>query len=282
MAEWLNGCVNNQQFLHARSERSCEWLTYCIFSESRCQLAEDGVGVFRPDGVQVEGPTSIWHSGQTSYQADQRGWGRESGSCTWGCQTCRFGGSYVLEAPPALALPEHHPADDEVVVKKWALKCVKQQVLALLHGEDLPKGAQAREVTEVPYEVQAVPRGETTCPVCGQIFKMYHHVTVHMGIHRGEKFPCCKCGKVLTTRSTWMEHTKACVQGNWMACPVCGWEYASALVMHQHHHAKHGADAAAPQGGYVCPFCGKVYQIKKTWGEHKPYCLDNPNRKGPY
>ena len=78
--------MNDQQFLHAWSEWSCEWLTYCIFSESRCQLADDGVGVFRPDGVQVEGPTSVWHWGLTNCQADQWGWGRESGSCSWGCQ----------------------------------------------------------------------------------------------------------------------------------------------------------------------------------------------------
>ena len=45
-----------------------------------------------------------------------------------------------------------------------------------------------------------------------------------------------------------MEHTKACVQGNQVACPVCGQEYASALIMHQHHCAKHGVDAAVPQG----------------------------------
>ena len=48
-----------------------------------------------------------------------------------------------------------------------------------------------------------------------------------------------------------MEHTKACVQGNWVACPVCRQEYASALVMCQHHHAKHGADAAGSPG-WVC------------------------------
>ena len=56
-----------------------------------------------------------------------------------------------------------------------------------------------------------------------------------------------------------MEHTKACVQGNWVACPVCRQEYASALVMHQHHHAKHGADAAVPQGGFV-HFVGKLFK----------------------
>ena len=113
-----------------------------------------------------------------------------------------FGGPPIPEAQPAPALPEHHPADDEVVVKKRALKRVKQQVSALLHGEDLPEGAQAREVTEVLYEVPAVPREETTCPVCRQVFKTHHRLTVHMGIYWGEKFPCGKCGKVLATRRT--------------------------------------------------------------------------------
>ena len=76
-------------------------------------------------------------------------------------------------------------ADDEVVIKKRALKRVKQQVAALLRGEDLLEGAQARGIAEVPYEVPAVPRGETTCPVCRQVFKSHHRVKVHMGVHRG-------------------------------------------------------------------------------------------------
>ena len=76
-----------------------------------------------------------------------------------------FGGPPAPEAQPTLVLPQHCPAEDEVVMKKRDLKCVKQQVSAHLHGEDLPEGAQAREVAEVPYKVLAVPRGETTCPV---------------------------------------------------------------------------------------------------------------------
>ena len=46
----------------------------------------------------------------------------------------------------AAVLVEPQPSADEVLVKKRALKWVKQQVLALLHGEDLHEGAQAREV----------------------------------------------------------------------------------------------------------------------------------------
>ena len=151
-----------------------------------------------------------------------------------------------------------------IIMKKRALKHVKQQVSALLQGEDLPEGAQAREGAEVLYEVPAVSRGEMTCPVCRQVFKTHHQVTIHMGIHRGEKFPCHKCGKVLATRSTWTEHTKACVQGNQVACPVCGQEYASALIMHQHHHAKHGADAAVPREGMSVHSVGRHIRLKRS------------------
>ena len=59
---------------------------------------------------------------------------------------------------PTAVLVEPCPAGDVVVVKKRALKWVKQQVSALLCGEDLPEGAQAREVAKVLYQVFAVPR----------------------------------------------------------------------------------------------------------------------------
>ena len=52
---------------------------------------------------------------------------------------------------------------------------------ALLCGEDLPKGAQAREVAEVPYQIPAVPREAKDCPVCQQSFKTHHCLMVHMG-----------------------------------------------------------------------------------------------------
>ena len=101
---------------------------------------------------------------------------------------------------PVLVPPEPHLAEDEVVVKKRALKWDKQQVLTLLHREDLPEGAQAREVTEIPYQIPAVARHRKDCPVCQKSFKTHHYLMVHMGVHRGEKFPCSKCGKVLATR----------------------------------------------------------------------------------
>ena len=125
------------------------------------------------------------------------------------------------EPQPALAPALLQVTADEVVVKKRVLKRMKQQVSALLRGEDLPEGAQAREVAEVPYEVPVVPRGETTCPVCKKGFKSHHRVKVHMGVHRGEKFPCGKCGKVLATKRYWNEHTQSCVHGKRAKCPVC-------------------------------------------------------------
>ena len=93
---------------------------------------------------------------------------------------------------PAAPEPQPAPAPaplqvtaDEVVVKKRALKRMKQQVLALLRGKDLPGGDQARETAEVPYDVPSVPRGETTCPICKKVFKTHHRAQVHMGMSTG-------------------------------------------------------------------------------------------------
>ena len=65
---------------------------------------------------------------------------------------------------------------DEVVVKRRALRRVKQQVSTLLRGEDLPEGAQAREVAEVPYQLPPVPRHSKECPICQQVFKTHHRL----------------------------------------------------------------------------------------------------------
>ena len=187
------------------------------------------------------------------------------------------GGPAAPEPQPALVPVPVRVAEDKVIVKKRALQRMKQQMLALLRGEDLPEGAQGREVAEVPYEVSSVSRGETTCPVCGQSFKSHHRVKVHMGVHRGKKFPCSKCGKVLASKRYWNDHTQSCVRGKRVACPVCNKQFASAQSMHKHHKAQHGADSVMPPGGFVCPFCGKKFQVKKTWSEHKPYCANNPD-----
>ena len=192
------------------------------------------------------------------------------------------GGPAAPEPQPAPVPAPVRVADDEVVIKKRALQRMKQQMSALLRGEDLPKGAQGREVAEVPYEVPSVPRGETTCPVCRQSFKSHHRVKVHMGVHRGEKFPCGKCGKVLASKRYWRDHTQSCVKGKTVACPMCNKPFASAQSMHKHHKAQHGADSVVPPGRFICPFCGKSFRVKKTWSEHKPYCANNPDRKGPY
>ena len=133
-----------------------------------------------------------------------------------GVSQCGFSGPAGETVAPTLAAPQ--PAQDEVVVKKRALKRVKQQVSALIRGEDLPEGAQAREIAEVPYQIPAVSRDAKVCPICQMTFKTHHRLMVHMGVHRGEKFPCDKCSKVLATRKMFRVHTKACVQGKKVAC----------------------------------------------------------------
>ena len=76
-------------------------------------------------------------------------------------------------------------------------------------------------------------------------------------------------------------HTAFCVHGKKVECPNCGKQYSSTQGLKQHQKAKHCAHAP-DEGTYVCLYCGKQYQIRKSWAEHKPYCEANPNWKGPY
>ena len=136
----------------------------------------------------------------------------------------RFGGPTSAGAPaPVEVPPKVHPTGDEVLVKKRVLKWVKQQVSALLHGKIFP----SREIAEVPYQIPAVPREAKDCPVCQQSFKTHHHFVFHMAVHRGEKFPCSKCGKVLANRRMHARHTASCLQGKKVECLDCGKQYAS-------------------------------------------------------
>ena len=104
---------------------------------------------------------------------------------------------------------------------------------------------------------------------------------VHMGVHRGEKYPCSKCGKVQVNRRMHSRHTASCVHGKKAMYPDCGKQYSNTQGLKQHQKAKNGADTP-DEGTYVCLYCGKEYWIRKSWAEHKPYCQANPNQKGPY
>ena len=212
-----------------------------FYSLGRCRLLKVSVGVLHHKGLQLEGGASFRHWGRDSGQAVQWGWGRGSGCHSRGSQTevqwpsC---GSRVSSASSCCWW--RSPGKEE------GIEAGKQQVSALLRGEDLPEGAQAREVTEVSYQIPAVARERKDCPVCQRSFKIHHHLMVHMGVHWGEKFPCGKCGKVLATKRTWTEHTKACVLGIRVGCPDCGQEVSCNQGMHQHQKAKHGVDAPRP------------------------------------
>ena len=183
--------------------------------------------------------------------------------------------------PPQGATPTP-VGEGEVVVKKWALKRMKQQVLALLRGEDLPEGAEACEVAEVPYQLPAVERDATVCPVCERELPNHHKLMKHIGVHHGEKFPCSKCGKVLASRCMLQAHQPACITGKSVQCPDCGRHYANRQGMKQHHKVAHGVDRPEADETFPCPHCQKNFNVWKSMREHISVCPDNPARKGPF
>ena len=143
-------------------------------------------------------------------------------------------------------------------------------------------GAGARDTPEVPYQVPTISREDTRCPVCHLSFKTLYHLRQHVDVHWGEKFPCRNCDKMLVMRHMLRNHMKGCVGGTKYQYSQCDKEYSTKQGHHQHERAKHGPDAPAPDEVFVCPHCGKQYNIKKSMQEHITTCSENPNRKGPF
>ena len=110
-----------------------------------------------------------------------------------GVSQCSFSGPAGEPVAPTLAEPQ--PAQDEVIVKKRTLKRVKHQVSALIDGEDLPEGAQAREIAEVPYQIPAISREAKVCPLCHMTLKTDHRLMVHMGVHGVRNSPVTSVGR---------------------------------------------------------------------------------------
>ena len=176
-------------------------------------------------------------------------------------------GQAAREGPPWGATPTP-VGEGKVVVKRQALRRMKQQVLALLRGEDLPEGTEACKVAEVPYQLPAVERDAMVCPVCERELPNHHKLMKHMGVHHGEKFPCSKCGKVLASRHMLWAHQSACIQGKSVQCPDCGRHYASRQGMKQHHKVVHGVDRPEADEAFPCPHFQKNFSIWKSMREH--------------
>ena len=208
-----------------------------------------------------------------SSQDEAEGLGPEA-EVAWKGQESRVGRPEGVAPTPV--------GEDEVLVKKWVLRRVKQQVSSLLRGKDLPEGAEGREVAEVPYQLPTVERDATVCPVCERELPNHHKLMKHMGVHHGEEYPCSKCGKILASWCMLWAHQPACIQGKSIQCPDCGKHYASRQSMRQHHKVAHGVDRPEADEAFLCPHCQKNNNICKSMREHSYVCSSNPARKGPF
>ena len=159
-------------------------------------------------------------------------------------------------------------------MKRRALRRVKQQVSTLLRGEDLPEGAQAREVAEVPLSTPSSCKGLQGVSHLPASLQDPPQITVPYGSAQGrEKFPCEKCGKVLATRKMWKAHTAASVQGKRVPCSDCDRSFSSKQGMRQHFRVTHGAEAPERDESFLCNHCAEGVCSKEEhagaqWGVH--------------
>ena len=138
--------------------------------------------------------------------------------------------------------PQQHRLGAKSLSKRGPFCMLNSRYLHCCMVRTSQQGALARETAEVPYQLPAVARDATECPMCERKFITHHCLMKHMGVHRGEKFPCGKCGKVLTSRKMLKFHQSSCVRGKQVSCPVCAKPYRSKQGMLQHHKVAHGVD----------------------------------------
>ena len=149
---------------------------FCHFSLGQWGLTEVSVGVFCSASFTLEGGSSLRHWGRGCCWTVQWRQGRGPGIHTQGCQMwVRWPCTHTIKGASS------HCWSQCGFGKKEVIKMGETAGFCLLCGEDLAEGAQAREVTEVPYQIPTAPRERNDCPVCQQSFKTHHCLMVNMG-----------------------------------------------------------------------------------------------------
>ena len=150
-------------------------------------------------------------------------------------------------------------AEDKVLVKKRALKWMKQQVSALLQGEDLPKGTQAREVAEVPYQIPGSYQGKEGLPCVPEVLQDLPLVNgTHGCTPEVRNSHVVSVGRYLPPRGHGLSTQR-------LVCQVYGLD--ALTVVRSFHATRECANTRGPsmmlrhpprpEEGYICPFCGK-------------------------
>ncbi|KAM3957669.1 uncharacterized protein ACR2FA_008381 [Aphomia sociella] len=115
------------------------------------------------------------------------------------------------------------------------------------------------------------------CDVCGKSFLNSKRLKVHKRTHENGQFPCSECGKVLKTKTSKANHMESAHSKRQLKCQIC-----FKPMKHYNDRIKHMSEVHNITHKFLCPICGREYNIKhylathirQTHGHKNKKCLD--------
>ena len=106
-----------------------------------------------------------------------------------------------------------------------------------------------------------------TCDICGQTFTCRESLRSHTNNKHNSnrnKYPCEKCGKLLSSRSGYGVHMKEVHGERSFLCDVCGKSYQRASTLAQHRQVVHEPNKTY----YPCTLCSSKFTYKLNLRKH--------------
>ncbi|XP_026749285.1 zinc finger and BTB domain-containing protein 17-like isoform X3 [Galleria mellonella] len=112
------------------------------------------------------------------------------------------------------------------------------------------------------------------CDVCGKSFLNSKRLKVHKRTHESGQYPCGECGKILKTKTSKANHMESAHSKRQLKCQIC-----FKPMKHYNDRIKHMSEAHNITHKFLCPFCGREYNIKHYLATHIRQTHGHKNKK---
>nr|XP_037875668.1 zinc finger protein 710 isoform X4 [Bombyx mori] len=113
------------------------------------------------------------------------------------------------------------------------------------------------------------------CDVCGKSFMNTKRLKVHRATHENGHYPCSECGKVLKTKISKANHMGTHAK-RVLKCHIC-----FEPMKHYNDRLKHMSERHNVTHKFVCPVCGREFNLKHYLATHVRQTHGNRNKACP-